>query len=340
MNTVVTRADEVAAALPQQIVPNVPPQETPDELSAGPASIHRRLPTFWSKEKYAANVAATTESSLAATRAEVSASARRHKRTVDVAIFSMVAVTLIYTCVVQALVRLNDGNIDFWTKTFPVLTVLNLILVGASAAIVAVMQRNRLRTARRFTRALSADRSIESVGALVDLFKYDTLDAHETAKRGLTELLPKLRADQAALLTPEHRALLNTRLMVPPEELGHKDIRELFSNTTDREVEFRVAILKAYEQVGDEKALAVVTRLANVDLGPGVYSARGLQRVKAAAAECLPYLKFRVAKLTAQNSLLRGAAQEEASAGTLLRAASSVSPSDPAVLVRADAAPL
>jgi len=280
-----------------------------------------------------------TESSLAATRAELSATARRHKRTVDVAVFSMVALTLVYTCAVQTLIRLNDGNIDFWTKVFPILTVLNLVLVGASAGVVAVMLRNRTRTARRFASAMSADSSVESVGALVDLFTYDTLDAHETAKRGLTRLLPRLRADQSPLLTPEHRAVLNRKLASPPEQVGDKDIRELFRNTTDRELAFRLAILKAYEQVGDASAIPIVRRLAETG-GPAALGLTEAQRqVKTAAEECLLYLKVRVEKQTAHNSLLRGASLERASAKSLLRAASGVRTADAAELVRADAAP-
>jgi hypothetical protein len=96
----------------------------------------------------------------------------------------------------------------------------------------------------------------------VDLLRFDDLSSQRTAKRGLAELLPTLRANDGHLLDPRHRAALNRILGSPPEQVGLKDVRELFKDTTKRETALRVAILDAYRQVGDEDALSVVERLS------------------------------------------------------------------------------
>ena len=97
----------------------------------------------------------------------------------------------------------------------------------------------------------------------------------------------------------------------------------------ERERDFRIAILEAYKQVGDEKALPIVERLANT-----ASSTPAQRLIQEAAQECLPYMKIRVDKLTAPMSLLRGASAGAAPAESLLRAASLAGTSTSAELLR------
>ena len=92
----------------------------------------------------------------------------------------------------------------------------------------------------------------------------------------LTELLPQMKASDAGLLTAEQRQMLNGTLK-----------REFNGNlNADMMLNYRLAILKALEQVGDASAIPVVSRLANGKAGTASQKA-----LKAAAQECLPLLQ-------------------------------------------------
>ena len=92
----------------------------------------------------------------------------------------------------------------------------------------------------------------------------------------LTKMLPRLQSSDAHRLTPHHHSLLN---------------RVLSRNNIyfdPRRTAFKIAILKAYEQVGGTEDLPTVERLAQ---GKGY--ARKDKHIREAAQECLPYLQAR-----------------------------------------------
>ena len=122
----------------------------------------------------------------------------------------------------------------------------------------------------------------------------------------LTQLLPQLKASDAQLLTPIHRRRLNGLLSL-----------ERYDYTLNKDsLAFKIAILQAYEQVGDQSSLAVVEKLAKM---PG-WSKRA-RVLRNAAQECLPQLKERASDTTANLTLLRGSHSEPAGKDALLRPA-------------------
>jgi hypothetical protein len=108
----------------------------------------------------------------------------------------------------------------------------------------------------------------------------------------LKTLLPQMRVSEDTPWTKEQRAALLLPLKYP---------------LTD--VALTVCVLKALEQIGEESAVPVVQKLANLD----VY-ALGAGRIRQAAEECLPYLTVRV--------------EQARHAATLLRPAAGISPPD------------
>ena len=129
---------------------------------------------------------------------------------------------------------------------------------------------------------------------------------YRTIFTALSQLLPQLKASDTHLLTPAHRRRLNGLLSL-----------ERYDYTLNKDsLAFKIAILKAYQQVGDESSLAVVEKLAKM---------RGWSNrariLRDAAQECLPHLRERAADTTANLTLLRGSQPESAGKDALLRPA-------------------
>jgi hypothetical protein len=127
-----------------------------------------------------------------------------------------------------------------------------------------------------------------SVGLLIE--QLDAVDNHArvVAHEALADLLPRLRAEDAPLLTREHRARLYRALRFSSR----------FQWPIHKDVPLVVAILKALEQVGDARALPEVERLAVRSREP---------RIRTAAQSCLPALRERIAQEREQARLLRPA---------------------------------
>ncbi len=124
----------------------------------------------------------------------------------------------------------------------------------------------------------------------------------------LTHLLPQMQATDANLLTARRRRMLNFLLKL--------ESRPKWWSMEHIELSFTLAILKAYEQVGDPKAVPVVRKLANMR------ARTPRQRtIKQAAAECLPLLQSHTVPLDQNQTLLRAAGQSKAAAEVLLRPA-------------------
>jgi hypothetical protein len=141
---------------------------------------------------------------------------------------------------------------------------------------------------------------IRFLGAMLDLLHQGVGDVEvsKNLRAALMRLLPQFRADQAAMLTPEQRQALLVPLKSP------------YGN-----VEFTLAVLKALEQVGDEKAIPVVEQLAS-DGAPTA----NMKRVRQAARDCLPFL--------------RQSAERQRLSETLLRASDTSTTATPDVLLR------
>jgi len=183
--------------------------------------------------------------------------------------------------------------------------------------------------AREAIQKLQEVADVASVGPLIDALKLDDLKVRESARTALIELLPRLQPEDAALLNTAQRAKLCSVLSIPVENPLYKDVAAVFRPAHDRAVNLRVAILQAFAQVGDERALRIVERLAGAEA-----NTHGERRIREAAQQCLPVLQERVRQLNAPSTLLRASAVAE-SPDILLRPAMEGGATAPGELLRA-----
>jgi hypothetical protein len=146
---------------------------------------------------------------------------------------------------------------------------------------------------------------VEAVGPLLELLG--------TPKRprqlkplfvALIQLLPQMKASDAAMLTVGQRKLLYALLKNGLNVYARPDLL----------LTYRLAVLKALEQIGDADAIPLVMHLAN-----GKARTARQKALKAAAIECLPLLQVNFSRVEATKTLLRASAPENASPKTLLR---------------------
>ena len=110
-----------------------------------------------------------------------------------------------------------------------------------------------------------------------------------TIEQCLTLLLPMMKLADAPLLTPEHRQLLNKSLL-------HSYTRQMPATA------FKLAILKAYEQVGDASALEAVETLLARNTDPTLHEA---------AETCAGYLRQNMERVQEVQTLLRASTLPE-----------------------------
>ena len=150
---------------------------------------------------------------------------------------------------------------------------------------------------------------VRAVGMLAEALGSGDRDLTAVARKALRRLLPQMQFSDAPLLTAEQRDILNRFL---PQVVTREDRA------------FSLAILKAYEQVGDEKSIVVVEKLTNSPV------AQFDSELRQAAIDCLPYLRDSVARRRESQVLLRASHSEEARPETLLRPASAAPTNDDA----------
>ncbi len=173
-------------------------------------------------------------------------------------------------------------------------------LVSIVAGMFAVSAKQR-----KGVQALATFDDIRAVPFLVTALGYKDQNSQVAAANALSGLLPRLQASDAALLAPEHHAILNRAL---------KNDLELKKSGT---VRLRIAILQALQQVGDESSLPIVEEMAE-----GKGKAAGQSEIQWAAQECLPYLRLRAENQRQTQTLLRASDGNMTPADMLLRPAS------------------
>ena len=162
---------------------------------------------------------------------------------------------------------------------------------------------------------------VHAVGGLIDLLSVPKLRNNRTSVyAALTKLLPQMKASDAALLNGSQRGGL------------HRLLRYGAVTSKDPlpDLEFRLAILKALEQIGDAAAIPAVEHLAN-----GYAYSANQKALKAAAQECLPLLRANFGSVEANKTLLRASSAENAAPETLLRASEPAPDTKPEELLRA-----
>ncbi len=164
-----------------------------------------------------------------------------------------------------------------------------------------------VQTRRHAIDMLSSVEDKRMVGAFALCLLDPSREVRYAAATALKKLLPRIQAsDKDTLSPPEMEALLRA--------LGGKD--NLLT----------IAILKALEQVGDERALPKVEGLARLKNGKPA-------EVRHAAEKCLPYLHLRAQQAEQAHTLLR-AASSDATSDTLLRPAAGTASVDTGQLLR------
>ncbi len=131
-----------------------------------------------------------------------------------------------------------------------------------------------------------------AVGPLLDRMATDVYH-HTEIRRRLTELLPQMQTTDATLLLPRHFDMLNKSI--------HKCACDFDTSQPD-ERKFLMAILNAYELIGDSRALPDVQRLARSRWG----LVSSDEEVMRAAQRCIPFLQQAAEAMRQKETLLRG----------------------------------
>ncbi|MCW3095063.1 MAG: hypothetical protein JWL77_681 [Chthonomonadaceae bacterium] len=197
------------------------------------------------------------------------------------------------------------------------------------------LSRRMHRRKSSLTEALSHINAKTQVAPLIRTLRVQNTPVRNLAKHRLIALLPTLRASDASLLGEAERKILVRQLAIFPNDPGPRDLRELFSRSAfRREMDMRLAILTALEQVGGEQELTVVERLARGL--PTLHSQLKVpDELREAAKTCLPYLQSRATDQRASAQLLRASDLPNAAAADLLRPAAMGAPTHSEQLLRA-----
>jgi hypothetical protein len=217
---------------------------------------------------------------------------------------------------------------EAWIRlcTNPVFIVSVMVLIGAYAPLALL---GPSRKARHAANRLSGLDDLRAIGAMVETLSFGhDREVKAPVRETLIRLLPRLKASDAGLLTERHIALLRATLATSPYVTG--DLFARLSRRVDAHTQLQIAILKAFEQVGDSRSLPVVANLAMSGVRP---------EVRAAAEECLPFLQARVEQERASQTLLRAASAGGSDPSGLLRASQEGQEHAPREMLRPSAEP-
>ncbi len=190
---------------------------------------------------------------------------------------------------------------------------------------------------RKQTGKIEALDDVASIGSQIEMLDIDSIPVRNMAIAKLTQLLPQLKASDNDLLNIVQRKRLNRFVGAHRFGIGHRDIREFWSRQArQRDLAFQMAILKAYEQIGDADCLPAVQSLAHP---PPHYAKLVPPEIVDAAQQCLLFLEPMIAQDRASKQLLRPSSATEVRPDILLRASMPKTNIEEAVsLLRAGAA--
>ncbi len=187
-----------------------------------------------------------------------------------------------------------------------------------SVIAVIVVAARFSRQYRQSTRVLAQADDVRLVGPLIDRLGPGRKgrSVRRMVRQALTNLLPRLKASDASLLTARQKGRL----------VRHLAQLALFQ----RDKEFQIAILRALEQIGGAEALPVVEGMTH-------RTPRWADQVQVhdAAVECLQYLRQRASEEESHRTLLRSADRDVSDDRMLLHPAGGTPAADPDVLLRA-----
>lgn len=250
----------------------------------------------------------------------LSEESRQHRRVVNRQITTVVGLGVLAG--IATLLGVRDPGLLPYVITFLLFTVTVFLLTIDYSP----KRRQHLRQRKRMTDQLAASpegrNDLRSIGPFIDAWggAYGTGDrqTREEAAEALIDLLPQLKASDSHLLDATHRDMLCQLLNIRVENPLYKDVSELFRPSRNTAVDLRVATLRAFEQVGDSKALPVVERLAKEEV-----KSPGEKLIRDVARACLPALQQRVDQERQSKTLLRAADTTMSESDTLVRPAGS-----------------
>jgi hypothetical protein len=213
-----------------------------------------------------------------------------------------------------------------------------LLLLVFWFIIPALMFRSRRR--KEALRSLIMTGDVRLIGPLLELretlqFK-DNMDTRGLIQATLTDLLPRLKAGDAALLTDrQHDSLCRLLREATSRPIMARDVRKLADDDLiTHDPNLARAVLRALEQVGDERAVPSVRRVAEARC-----SSPKLEALQREARECLAALNARLERERPGKTLLRPAAAPETPAELLLRPACGAGETDADKLLRPGSPP-
>ena len=189
------------------------------------------------------------------------------------------------------------------------------------------VQRSR---SRQIGQELTCRNETRAIGPLIDTLRLPNDYKHRFSIDALIRLLPYVGPGDAELLNAERRALLWNRLS-SPVPVARGDAYDSSQAKYEREIEFRVAALQAFTQVGDSRMISGVAQLVQ-----GKARTQGEERIQEAARICLAALRERAGQRYSNQTLLRPAGAAEMGAEILLRPATGAPKTPSEQLLRPD----
>ncbi|HLI47920.1 MAG TPA: hypothetical protein VKV18_04420 [Chthonomonas sp.] len=220
---------------------------------------------------------------------------RRHMRLM-VSLSVLAAILMFFVEIAGVLVALQKG-----IETLPLWAVLSswLLFLTMLLGVVLVYSRD-MHTSLKLLQNVSLHRDVRVVGPLLSLWGISSPRMRGAIEEALIELLPQMKASDAALLNDEQRAQLYA----------------ILRDTNRRRVPLQLAVLEALGRIGDAHAVPVVERLSETPL-------RRQRALREAAQRCLPQLRERVLQLQQSSTLLRPSVNRAQEKEVLLRTADS-----------------
>jgi hypothetical protein len=170
----------------------------------------------------------------------------------------------------------------------------------------------------RLAGKLASIDDVQAVGPLAEMTVWPDQRMKSMAMAALTRLLPRLKASDTQLLSPDQRTCLYESLRL---------------ENAKRCLDYQIAVLTALQQVGDIKALPYVRALA----GSTAHTVRERSVVKA-ANECLPFLEL-CARDNHHSQILLRAINSPVPDANLVRPAGRYADDDPELLLRISGPP-
>jgi hypothetical protein len=189
------------------------------------------------------------------------------------------------------------------------------ILASISIPITATYTRRRQ---RRAIKRLANLNDVRAIGPLADVLSFTDAESRAIARDALVEILPRLKATDSSRLDTQRRSNLGIVLK-------------------GQDIPLMMALLKAYQQIGDERDLPFVERLLeDVSRGgnPGRAYPSAVPQILQAVLDCLPFIEARTQYKQARQTLLRASGQPPETPNELLRPTVASKATDPQQLLR------